>query len=191
MRGKIGSQVPEACLKQWQDACGKTTHGSTFRRKARRPRPVPIFRSKPLRVLTQVKFPGSRTVEMIANPHTPLGFSGGIGTETGRYPDDASGSGGWQMKLTRREFIKASVAFASAMAAGCATTGDEIPVTSAMALRKAKAAGPAKGEWWPPPARAARNGARSRSTCRTDARPAFAATRSASPITATSARAAT
>lgn len=51
------------------------------------------------------------------------------------------------MKLTRREFIKASVAFASAMAAGCATTGDEIPVTSAMALRKAKAAGPAKGEW--------------------------------------------
>lgn len=51
------------------------------------------------------------------------------------------------MKLTRREFIKASVAFASAMAAGCATTGEEMPVTSAMALRTAKAAGPAKGEW--------------------------------------------
>ena len=51
------------------------------------------------------------------------------------------------MKLTRREFLRASAAFAGALAAGCATTGDEIPVTSAMALRKAKPAGPAKGEW--------------------------------------------
>ena len=51
------------------------------------------------------------------------------------------------MRLTRREFLRASAAFAGAMAAGCATTGDEIPVTSAMALRKAKPAGPAKGEW--------------------------------------------
>jgi len=48
------------------------------------------------------------------------------------------------MKLTRREFIKASVATASLLVAGCATTE---PVTSAMALRKAKPAGPAKGEW--------------------------------------------
>jgi anaerobic selenocysteine-containing dehydrogenase len=50
------------------------------------------------------------------------------------------------MKLTRREFIKASVATASLLAAGCATE-ETTPVTSAMALRKAKPAGPAKGEW--------------------------------------------
>jgi anaerobic selenocysteine-containing dehydrogenase len=51
------------------------------------------------------------------------------------------------MKLTRREFIRASAAIAGALAAGCATTQEEIPITSAMALRRAKAAGPAKGEW--------------------------------------------
>jgi anaerobic selenocysteine-containing dehydrogenase len=51
------------------------------------------------------------------------------------------------MKLTRREFLRASAAVVGALAAGCATTGDEIPVTSAMALRKAKPAGPATGEW--------------------------------------------
>jgi anaerobic selenocysteine-containing dehydrogenase len=50
------------------------------------------------------------------------------------------------MKLTRREFIKASVATAGLLAAGCATE-ETTPVTSAMALRKAKPAGPAKGEW--------------------------------------------
>jgi len=48
------------------------------------------------------------------------------------------------MKLTRREFIKASAATAAMLAAGCATTE---PTTSAMAVRKAKPAGPAKGEW--------------------------------------------
>ena len=48
------------------------------------------------------------------------------------------------MKLTRRVFIQASVATASLLVAGCATTE---PVTSAMAVRKAKSAGPAKGEW--------------------------------------------
>ena len=48
------------------------------------------------------------------------------------------------MKLTRRVFIQASVASASLLVAGCATTE---PVTNAMALRKAKSAGPAKGEW--------------------------------------------
>jgi anaerobic selenocysteine-containing dehydrogenase len=48
------------------------------------------------------------------------------------------------MKLTRREFIKASAATAAMLAAGCATTE---PTTSAMALRKAKPAGPAKGDW--------------------------------------------
>lgn len=51
------------------------------------------------------------------------------------------------MRLTRRDFIRASVAFAGAVAAGCAVTGEGIPVTSAMALRKAKAGGPAKGDW--------------------------------------------
>jgi anaerobic selenocysteine-containing dehydrogenase len=56
------------------------------------------------------------------------------------------GDGGFDMKLTRREFIKATAATAGMLAAGCATQ-PEIPVTSAMALRKAKAAGPAKGEW--------------------------------------------
>src|SRR5512145_1929636 len=47
------------------------------------------------------------------------------------------------MKLTRREFIKASAATAAMLAAGCATQ----PQTSAMAVRKAKAAGPARGDW--------------------------------------------
>jgi anaerobic selenocysteine-containing dehydrogenase len=51
------------------------------------------------------------------------------------------------MKLTRREFLRASAAFAGAMAAGCAVTGDGVPVTSAMAPRKARAGSPAKGEW--------------------------------------------
>ncbi len=48
------------------------------------------------------------------------------------------------MRLTRRDFIKASVATAGLTIAGCAT---QPPVTSAMAVRKARAAGPAKGEW--------------------------------------------
>jgi anaerobic selenocysteine-containing dehydrogenase len=48
------------------------------------------------------------------------------------------------MKLTRREFIKASAATAAMLAAGCATTE---PTTSAMAVRRAKPAGPAKGDW--------------------------------------------
>jgi anaerobic selenocysteine-containing dehydrogenase len=53
------------------------------------------------------------------------------------------------MKLTRREFIQASAASASALAAGCATTSGTTaaPVTAAMAPRRAKAAGPAKGQW--------------------------------------------
>lgn len=51
------------------------------------------------------------------------------------------------MKLTRREFLRASAAFAGAMAAGCAVTGDGVPVTSAMAPRKARAGSPARGEW--------------------------------------------
>ena len=50
------------------------------------------------------------------------------------------------MKLTRRTFIQASAATAGLLLAGCATQ-PETPVTSAMAVRKAKAAGPAKGEW--------------------------------------------
>ena len=50
------------------------------------------------------------------------------------------------MKLTRRAFIQASVATAGWLVAGCATQ-QAPPVTSAMALRKAKPAGPAKGEW--------------------------------------------
>src|SRR3970282_2235698 len=50
------------------------------------------------------------------------------------------------MKLTGRFFIQASVATAGLLAAGCATQ-QATPVTSAMALRKAKPAGPAKGEW--------------------------------------------
>ena len=53
------------------------------------------------------------------------------------------------MKLTRREFIRMTGAVAGAFAAGCAMqpTEPEIPITAAMALRKAKRAGPAKGEW--------------------------------------------
>jgi anaerobic selenocysteine-containing dehydrogenase len=58
------------------------------------------------------------------------------------------------MKLTRRDFIKASAGTASIVLAGCATTpgttgsgGAATPVTAAMALRKARPAGPAKGDW--------------------------------------------
>jgi anaerobic selenocysteine-containing dehydrogenase len=47
------------------------------------------------------------------------------------------------MRLTRREFIKGSSAAAGLLVVGCAT----LPVTNAMAIRKAKSAGPAKGEW--------------------------------------------
>src|SRR3989338_1027819 len=47
------------------------------------------------------------------------------------------------MKLTRRAFIKASVATGALLAAGLPLAQ---PATSAMALRKAKPAGPAKGE---------------------------------------------
>jgi len=48
------------------------------------------------------------------------------------------------MKLTRREFLKVSVVTAgSLMVVGCAIQ----PVTSAMEVRAARAAGPAKGEW--------------------------------------------
>ena len=50
------------------------------------------------------------------------------------------------MKLNRRQFIQASATMAGFIATGCAMQ-PEIPVTSAMALRKAKAAGPAKGAW--------------------------------------------
>ncbi len=55
------------------------------------------------------------------------------------------------MKLTRREFIKTSAGTASIVLAGCATTpgtgGSATPVTAAMAPRKARPAGPAKGDW--------------------------------------------
>ena len=53
------------------------------------------------------------------------------------------------MRLTRREFIQASAASAGVLVTGCATTpgGTATPVTAAMAPRKAKAAGPAKGTW--------------------------------------------
>ena len=50
------------------------------------------------------------------------------------------------MRLTRRDFIKTSVATTGLLLAGCATQ-PAAPVTSAMALRKAKPAGPANGEW--------------------------------------------
>jgi anaerobic selenocysteine-containing dehydrogenase len=50
------------------------------------------------------------------------------------------------MRLTRRQFIQASFATAAMLAAGCATQATS-PVTSAMAVRKAKSAGPAKGDW--------------------------------------------
>ncbi len=50
------------------------------------------------------------------------------------------------MKLTRRAFIQASMATSGLLVAGCATQ-TAAPVTSAMALRPAKAAGPAKGDW--------------------------------------------
>ena len=55
------------------------------------------------------------------------------------------------MKLTRRDFIKASAGTASIVLAGCATTPDTggvaTPVSAAMAPRKARPAGPAKGDW--------------------------------------------
>jgi anaerobic selenocysteine-containing dehydrogenase len=48
------------------------------------------------------------------------------------------------MKLTRREFLKVSVVTAgSLLVVGCAMQ----PVTSAMEVRKARPAGPARGEW--------------------------------------------
>ena len=48
------------------------------------------------------------------------------------------------MKLTRREFLKVTVVTAgSVLVVGCVTQ----PVTSAMEVRKARSAGPAKGEW--------------------------------------------
>ena len=50
------------------------------------------------------------------------------------------------MRLTRREFIQASLATAGMLVAGCATQS-ATPVTSAMVVRKARPAGPAKGDW--------------------------------------------
>ena len=50
------------------------------------------------------------------------------------------------MRLTRRQFIQASAATAAWLMAGCATQ-EVAPATSAMAVRKPKAASPAKGEW--------------------------------------------
>jgi anaerobic selenocysteine-containing dehydrogenase len=47
------------------------------------------------------------------------------------------------MRLTRREFIKASAATAGLLVAGCATQ----PPTSAMEVRPAQPAGAAKGQW--------------------------------------------
>ncbi|MCX7169459.1 MAG: twin-arginine translocation signal domain-containing protein, partial [Proteobacteria bacterium] len=54
------------------------------------------------------------------------------------------------MKLTRREFLTASVATGAMAAAGGLLTSGMVmaaPKTSAMALRKAQAASPAKGNW--------------------------------------------
>ncbi len=55
------------------------------------------------------------------------------------------------MKLTRRDFIKASAGTTAIVLGGCATTpgtgGGATPVSAAMAPRKARAAGPAKGDW--------------------------------------------
>ncbi len=50
------------------------------------------------------------------------------------------------MKLTRRAFLQASAVTAGWLVSGCAAL-PEAPVTNAMAVRKAKPAGPAKGEW--------------------------------------------
>jgi anaerobic selenocysteine-containing dehydrogenase len=50
------------------------------------------------------------------------------------------------MKLTRREFIQVTAVASGWLATGCSTLGGE-PVTSALAVRKAKEAGPAKGDW--------------------------------------------
>ena len=49
------------------------------------------------------------------------------------------------MKLMRRAFIQASMATTGLLAAGCATQPGA-PVTRAMTVRPAKAAGPAKGD---------------------------------------------
>src|SRR3990172_8235012 len=56
-----------------------------------------------------------------------------------------SGEGGFYMKLTRRAFIQVSVGSGGLLMAGMPLGAQ--PVTSAMALRKAKPASPAKGEW--------------------------------------------
>ena len=48
------------------------------------------------------------------------------------------------MRLTRREFIRASAATAALLSAGCATTE---PLSAAMAPRKPRGGAPAKGEW--------------------------------------------
>jgi anaerobic selenocysteine-containing dehydrogenase len=53
---------------------------------------------------------------------------------------------GIRVKITRREFIKASAATAGFYAVGCATQL-EVPVTNAMVVRKAKPAAPGPGEW--------------------------------------------
>ena len=50
------------------------------------------------------------------------------------------------MRLTRREFIKASAATAALLAAGCATQGVG-PVSAALAPHKAEPSAPAVGEW--------------------------------------------
>ena len=55
------------------------------------------------------------------------------------------------MKLTRRDFIKASAGTTAIVLGGCATTpgtdGGATPVSAAMAPRMARPAGPAKGDW--------------------------------------------
>ena len=67
------------------------------------------------------------------------------------------------MRLTRRTFIQASATTAGLLAAGCATTE---PLSAAMAPRKAKDAGPAKGEWVASTCQGCTRGARSRSSSR-------------------------
>src|SRR3989304_3645537 len=56
-----------------------------------------------------------------------------------------SGEGGFSMKLTRRNFIQASVGSGGLLMLGMPVAAQ--PVTNAMALRKAKPAAAAKGEW--------------------------------------------
>src|SRR3989304_1731235 len=58
-------------------------------------------------------------------------------------PDN--GEGGFSMKLTRRNFIQASVGSGGLLMLGMPVAAQ--PVTNAMALRKAKPAAAAKGEW--------------------------------------------